>query len=83
MDSPEAEELCRQWGAYKRRVNASSRFVGNPKALRAWKRLTHNGFRFGQTCPRCGAQETAEEQEELDALWAAYPWPRVSGVEQS
>jgi hypothetical protein len=83
QDSPEAEELAGQWGAYKRRANAHTRFVANPKALRAWKRLTHDGRRFGDTCDYCGARETAEEREELGALWAAYPWPRVEGADGS
>lgn len=73
LDDPRADELGRQWGRYKRGVNASSRFHANPKAYRAWKRLTHDGRRFNGVCPYCGAQATPEEREELDALWAAYP----------
>jgi hypothetical protein len=83
QDSPEAEELAGQWGRYNRQVDAHSRFVANPKALRAWKRLSHDGRRFGDTCDYCGARETAEEREELGALWAAYPWPRVEGADGS
>ncbi len=71
MDSPEAAELGQQWGEFKRRLNASSRFCGDPKAYRAWKRLTHNGRRFNGVCPYCGTHETLEEREELDVLWKA------------
>ena len=72
LDDPRAADLGRQWGRYKRRVNASSRFHTNPKAYRAWIRLTHDGGRFYGVCPYCGAHETPEEREELDALLAAY-----------
>jgi len=74
MGDPRAVEFDRQWGRYKRRVNASSRFHGNPKAHRAWKRLTHDGRRFKGACSYCGAEETPEEREELNALLAAFPY---------
>jgi hypothetical protein len=61
-----------QWGRYKRRVNAHTWFHTNPRAYRAWIRLTHDGRRFNGVCPGCGARETPEEREELDALLMAY-----------
>ncbi len=73
LDDPRAYELGREWGRYKRRVNAHTRFRANPRAYAAWIRLTHDGRRFKGVCPYCGAEETPEEREELDALLTAYP----------
>jgi hypothetical protein len=67
-------------GEYKRRVNATSRFVGNPKALRAWEWLSPIGERFSDVCYDCGLRTTIEEREELNALSDAFPWPPEGGV---
>ena len=67
-DSDEAVASCRAYGAFKRRVNAGTRFKDNPKALRAWGRLSHDGQRFSDVCHYCGAHQTVEEREELEAL---------------
>lgn len=82
-DSEEAIAGGRAYGAFKRRMNAGARFKDNPKALRAWERLTHNGRRFDDVCHYCGARTTDEEREELDALFAAFPWRRKEGSAKS
>ena len=64
------------YGAYKRRGQANTRFSGNPKAFRAYARLTHDAWRFGDVCPLCRAEISPAQREELEALMAAFPWPR-------
>ena len=78
-DSPEAHRSARATGRYYNRLSANRRFASNPKALRAWNRLTHDGHRFSGICHDCGAEETDEEREELDALYEAFPYQRTNG----
>ncbi len=62
------------WGAHKRKVRASTQYRDNQRAFAAWRRLTHDGWRFNDKgCMWCGTRMTPAELVELDALRSAYP----------
>ena len=65
------------WGAFKRKVHASSRFAENPRAFAAWLRIQHDGWRFDDVCVWCGARVSPEEQRELFTLDRAFPRPNT------
>src|SRR5450759_2929999 len=62
------------WGKFRRSVHATRQFSENPRAFAAWRRIMHDGWRVNDVCVWCGAQITVDEQHELDALRAAYPY---------